>query len=327
MEAPLLKDRIFSSPRLVPCNLCGTSACREIFPSTLRTPDEKADFSVFGSAGEHPPVVQCEQCGLVYANPPDDGEWLARQYLRTPVTHYLAEKGAREQTARADAALVCRHVSPGPVLDVGCSAGLFLHALPPEYPPLGIEPSVAAATEARKLLGEHAVINMPLEKTELPQNHFQAITLWDVIEHLSDPAGTVRHLVSRLRPGGALFLVTPDFGSLFARLTGPRWPHLVRHHLFFFTQRSLTKLLEASGLRVLSISTHTCHFSLRYLLERAGFLAVSPEGNGKKGHSPLMSAIVPVNLGDAMLVVAVKPSLPQGIGQTGFRCQRRCRIT
>src|SRR5262249_52589140 len=137
------------------------------------------------------------------------------------------------------------------LLDVGCGHGYFLdEARAAGWRVHGLEVSPYATQQARKrgLAGQCRPIEQvtlaPRGRTpvlsELPTAAFDCITMWDVIEHLRDPAGTIKTLAGALRPGGVLALSTGDLTSLCARLCGRNW-HLLNlpEHLFFFSPRCL----------------------------------------------------------------------------------------
>jgi SAM-dependent methyltransferase len=77
--------------------------------------------------------------------------------------------------------------------------------------------------------------------------------MWDVIEHVPDPMADLREIHRVMREGGVLSLITPDAGSLVARLLGSRWEEYrrVREHVYFFSKRTLTEMLHKCGFEVL----------------------------------------------------------------------------
>ena len=89
-----------------------------------------------------------------------------------------------------------------------------------------------------------------LETLNLPAASFDAVVLWHVLEHLTDPTKTLVEVERLLRPGGTLLVGVPNFGSFEARLCQDKWFHLdVPRHLAHFTPDSLVKALEQAGLR------------------------------------------------------------------------------
>ena len=85
---------------------------------------------------------------------------------------------------------------------------------------------------------------------------FDVVTMFEVIEHLRDPAGVLRVVWRLLRDGGLLYLTTPNYDSLSRYLLGSSWRIILpREHLFYFTAASLGPLLRMSGYEVRSCRT------------------------------------------------------------------------
>jgi SAM-dependent methyltransferase len=94
-----------------------------------------------------------------------------------------------------------------------------------------------------------------LEATEYPEDAFDVITLWDVLEHLPSPRSALEVFRRVLRPDGLLIFRIPNAESLDARLFGPYWAgwDLPRHY-FAFEQVSAGRLLDQAGFKVLDVS-------------------------------------------------------------------------
>jgi SAM-dependent methyltransferase len=155
------------------------------------------------------------------------------------------------------------------LLDVGAAFGFAVaEARRAGWDATGLEVSPAAARRASRAADGRVVV-ASAEATPFAPEAFDAITLWDVLEHLPDPHAALAELTRILCPGGQLLLTTGDVGSLAARLSGARW-HLytVPEHLFFYTRRSLRLLLEAHGFRVQSLRAESSVYTLGYLVER-----------------------------------------------------------
>lgn len=298
---------MLTSPEYVNCDLCGADDYEVIRQETLRRPLHDSDFSVFGEQSEHPQIVRCRVCRLVYANPRDSGAALRAKYEDIDLAGYLLEEASRRRTHFADVALMRRYISRGRVLDVGCSAGLFLSCLPEGFEPYGVEPGAQAVRHSRKLLGELAVQHGTLETSSFRERFFDAVTMWDVIEHFTSPRQSLSIVAQILRPGGVLFVVTPDFGSPMGRLMGRRWPHLIRQHLYYFDLRSIRNLLESCGFEPVYQSTYTRYFTLRYVAQRIKLLRppkAAEAGTSKVRKSWIGGISIPINLGDSLLIVS-----------------------
>jgi SAM-dependent methyltransferase len=139
--------------------------------------------------------------------------------------------------------------APGRLLDVGCGDGAFLaRAEARGWTAIGLETSPEAAARARTA-ARGPVFCAPLEQAALPGD-LDAVTFWDCLEHLVDPAAALRRVGARLRPGAVVAITMPNAGGAESRLWGPRWAYLdlARYgHLHHFTPRSLRRLLERAG--------------------------------------------------------------------------------
>jgi 2-polyprenyl-3-methyl-5-hydroxy-6-metoxy-1,4-benzoquinol methylase len=95
------------------------------------------------------------------------------------------------------------------------------------------------------------VFDMPIDycglaEAGLAAQSFKVITLWAVLEHIHDPVGTLREVARLLEPGGAAYVLVPNFRSIPGRLM--RHDDIPRH-LVMFTPRTLTAAARAAGLR------------------------------------------------------------------------------
>jgi SAM-dependent methyltransferase len=87
--------------------------------------------------------------------------------------------------------------------------------------------------------------------TDIPPAAYDLVTLIEVIEHLTDLWGTLGQLRAALKPGGSLFITTPNRLSWRARLEGGRWREArKKFHLFLFERRSLEHHLRCNGFAV-----------------------------------------------------------------------------
>lgn len=109
-----------------------------------------------------------------------------------------------------------------------------------------------------------------LAEQEFPKASFDIVTLWDVLEHLSDPAGELQRVRALLKSDGLLIVNYPDFGSVASRLLGRKWPFLLSVHLTYFTRATARTFLEQQGFAVRDIRTHWQTLALGYVLRRAG---------------------------------------------------------
>lgn len=205
------------------------------------------------------PLVRCTRCGLVFQASPRSVDELdhaqtnaygARQRRFNPVV----EAGVR--TFRMSRIrLATQLATPGDrVLDVGCGRAVFLSMLRDRgYDVVGTELSAETAANA-----DPTIDVRPGELTEgmFESDSFDLVSIWHVLEHMRRPDEALSLVQSILRPGGALMIAVPNFGSAQSRMAGEHWFHLdLPRHIFHFTPETLRRVIEQSGLRVDRMTT------------------------------------------------------------------------
>jgi 2-polyprenyl-3-methyl-5-hydroxy-6-metoxy-1,4-benzoquinol methylase len=173
------------------------------------------------------------------------------------------------------------------VLDIGCGGGLFLSLLKQRGAQvIGIELSDSRAQYAKIKYGLE-IDKHPIEsdfwQTGYAQ-HFDAVTLWDVIEHVNFPRQTLQSAANVLKPGGYLLIDTPcrdsfyhRFGEVTYKLTGGKYPTFLNamysSHIFghkqIFSTREMRGLFESVGLEVIDLHKfHELSFPYQFYLKK-----------------------------------------------------------
>ena len=192
----MTRKDVIPSGESVLCNLCGGKVSKHIFT--------KNDYR----------LVQCTECELVYVSNPPSLDELRRIYSFNANYHveFRSNDIARTSgisTAQKHFSVLQKYASPGRLLDIGCSAGFFLKvASDCGWEVLGIELSADSAALAIERYRVPVRVGR-VEDIQLQRGSFDAITLWDFIEHDVDPTGTMRRVHTLLKPGGHIALTTP----------------------------------------------------------------------------------------------------------------------
>jgi SAM-dependent methyltransferase len=215
-------------------------------------------------------IVRCADCGhMQLARMPGDAE-LESAYAGAASDDYVDEEAGQRETARRMLARIEAHAPRrGAILDLGCWVG-FLLAEARERgwsEQVGIEPSQFASDYARDRLGLD-VRTDDLFTAPLPEQHFDAVVLGDVIEHLPRPGEALDRIATLLAPGGVAWFALPDAGSRVAKTLGARWWSVIPTHVQYFTRGSIGTLLGRHGFDVLEVATAPKAFSVEYYLSR-----------------------------------------------------------
>jgi 2-polyprenyl-3-methyl-5-hydroxy-6-metoxy-1,4-benzoquinol methylase len=179
----------------------------------------------------------------------------------TAQASWRLEKSARQvREMRA-----CTNLHTGRVLDIGSGYGFFRVALGEAgYEDDGLEVSEFARAVASSSYGLTTHGGTLDEHWEAWESHYDAVTLFDLIEHLADPQRFLEQVAAILRPGGVLGIKTPNLDCPEARVFGPHYHSLKREHLAFFSADSLTAAALAAGLQPVRVTT-TSHLLVGFV--------------------------------------------------------------
>lgn len=233
-------------------------------------------------------LVECADCGLAFIADPPDPASLAAMYQGEADYHTELHDPHSPAFARMSGvadehlAFVRRWASQGRLIDIGCSTGLFVdRARGAGFDATGAEFSAASARFAREHFGL-TVTDGDIHAVDAAPETVDILTMFDVIEHVRDPAGDIAAAYRLLKPGGLFILSTPNIDGLFPRASQPlagvlgHWPHPEPPwHLYQFSVRTLSAMLEKRGFACLG-TQHTC-IDLAYTFGSMDTLKRSPK--------------------------------------------------
>lgn len=219
-------------------------------------------------------IVRCAGCGLVYVNPRYDERELVEFYNRPAAPEDPASDGIRKshddhkiRKFRLSIDLLKRQSRPVlNVFDLGCSTGIFMDMAASEgWKPHGTDLNRRLVNENRKRFGD-AVRVQEGERIDFPDDSFDAVTLFDVIEHLRDPVSALREAARVTAPDGFVVLSTPNAAGLFPKVTYAlfgrtigAWEHPTPPgHIYQFSPDTLRRTAEKAGLEF----ADACNFEI-----------------------------------------------------------------
>jgi len=264
----------------VACDLCGGMRVTVLRAAESSRPSARNLAQTFRASADAPlteRLVQCADCGLVFVSPRVAAGAIASAYADGDDPGFVSQAGVRERTfARQVARMEALTGGPGRVFDVGTAGGSFLAAARTRgWQVDGCEPNAWLAEWGARRYGLD-IRHGTLATLDLPREYYDAVTLWDVIEHLTEPSAELARARVLLKPGGHLFMTFPDIESLPARLLGRRWPCFSAVHIYYFSKATMGRMLERSGFELIEARPHMPRLELGYGLERAGDVAGAP---------------------------------------------------
>jgi SAM-dependent methyltransferase len=205
-------------------------------------------------------ITRCKKCGLLFVDM--DGVNSKNLYTRgyfegeSPNVYkrYMEEKDNRIRAFKPHLETVNRYFTyKGKLLEIGCASGYFLkNAKEDAWIVKGIEISEYAANFGRKEFGLDIDCE-DVDEVDLGECQYDAVAMWDVIEHIKDPFYTLKKVWKALKWGGYIFFSTGNYDGLNAKIYGKNWFLLTPpHHLWYFSHRNLPRFMEKIGYRIVS---------------------------------------------------------------------------
>ena len=292
----------------IACPLCGGGdfvvLSRSRYPDDLTAEQLQQAFRASSDEKLMDQLVRCRGCELVYVNPRIDEALLVESYASAVDPQFIAQNPERIRTfSRLLEKTLPRPAAGARLLDIGCAGGAFLVAAREfGFTVTGVEPSHWLAESGRTQYGLD-IRQGVLTPGMFPDASFDVITLWDVIEHVAQPAEVLSTVHRMLKPEGQLLVNYPDYGSWMARLLGRRWPFLLSVHLLYYTRATMTRQLQHAGFTPLRIQPHFQALKLGYILKRMEpYLALSRPLRSMVEGIGLGGVAVTYNMGQTLVV-------------------------
>jgi 2-polyprenyl-3-methyl-5-hydroxy-6-metoxy-1,4-benzoquinol methylase len=222
-------------------------------------------------------IVKCNHCDFVYVNPRLQKKELLKIYTdnyfdNTDVGyfHYKENKELRKKNFQKwidDSVNFLGHDEDRNALDIGCAAGYCLEIFKTKgWRPYGIELNTEYAGQL--LQNGYKVYNSPFLDISFEEK-YSIITLFDVVEHLTDLQEHFIKLHSILDNSGIIVLITPDYNSLQRKLLGKKWFQFKPiEHIHYFSLTTFKKLIDSTGFTIVSSKKAGQYSNADFLINR-----------------------------------------------------------
>jgi len=254
-------------------------------------------------------IKKCNGCGLIYASiKPSDTQiekiYGADYFMGRVYSDYIKEAAAHKRNFDRRIKELIKHVEkPGEtdVFEIGSAYGFFLQTARMRFRSVrGIDITTEGCCYAREMAGLDVTCGDFL-KTVIEKNKFGVFCMWDTIEHLKEPQLYIKKISENIKRGGILSLTTGDIGSAVAKISGKKWRIIhPPEHLYYFSRKTISGLLEKYGFRVEEIKYCGNYRSMRTIL------SAFPVIGRLCGKSEFFDMPVYINLYDIMHVIARK---------------------
>jgi len=236
-------------------------------------------------------IIKCDECNFKITSPRPIKEELGNYYKSENYISHTSKannpinwiyKLVRNYTLAQKYKLINKRVPKGKILDYGCGTGDFLRYFKNKgWNIEGIEPD----REAAKIAANKNKIDVLPEVSYIKKNKYTAITLWHVLEHISD----INHVLEQLKPlldnKGRIFIAVPNVQSYDAQYYKEKWAgYDVPRHLYHFEKSTMKKLMKRHGLKIKEIlpmyfdSFYVSMLSEKYKNGKNNFIAAFKSG-------------------------------------------------
>ena len=262
-----------------PCIVCGGGNFNPRISDQYHKLTSISEYSsMMSSSSDHALVdalAECMDCGHMQTNPRlSMHEVLGGYESAIDLTHADQDvyrvRSFRRTLEKLSSIETLTKLSMPRVLDIGCASGAFLHGCKTNFSwsGVGIEPSAWMCEFGKSQYGLDLRSGY-FSANEFPNERFDLVTLWDVIEHIPDPNLVLQDIGKVLADNGLLLINVPNSDSFVARVLGKRWPFILAVHIHYFTHSSLAVLLETHGFRIIEQRPYFQELGLGYIARRA----------------------------------------------------------
>lgn len=250
------------------CAICGsTGNSTEIYEANLKEEDFNGEvFSARRLPDRiHPRICRCKRCGLVRSDPMIDPSALAGLYGKSTFEYEQEVPALRRTYGKYLRKTAAQAGTRENLLEIGCGTGFMLEeALAQGYAEAtGIEPSRDCKIKSKVA---DRIVTGVFEPGVFRDEAFDAICMFQVLDHMPDPGKTLRACRDMLRPGGALLILNHNVEAISAHLLGERSPIIDIEHTYLYSKKTLKTLLERAGLDLVEGGPVWNSCSLYYLV-------------------------------------------------------------
>ena len=211
-------------------------------------------------------MVRCRTCGLVRSDPIAETSVLQGLYADSLLNYETELANLRLTYGRCLVGLRRYGAVPGSLLEIGCGRGFLLEEASAQGYSLvrGVEPSRDAVAKSSEQIRPRIVCDL-FRPGLFPPAAFDVVCMFQVFDHVPEPAALLDECLRVLRPGGLVLALNHNIQAWSARILGQRSPIIDVEHTFLYSPRTMRRLFERHGFEVLEVRPVWNRYSLQYL--------------------------------------------------------------
>jgi ubiquinone/menaquinone biosynthesis C-methylase UbiE len=222
------------------CSLCSSDQYEYQFSAkdNLRITDKSFD------------LVKCTSCGVTRLLEPPYEDEMQKYY---PEFYFKGEPQPNSPVNKRKKQILEKYVNKGKILDYGCGDCSFLLSLDDKWEKVGFDKNLYVD---KTFLEKYKItfLSDSLSNVNLPDDHFDAITLWASIEHTHNPANILKFTYDKLKSGGKLIILCQNINSIQGKLFKKHWLHLdIPRHIYQFSTKTLKATLKKFNFKIIEV--------------------------------------------------------------------------
>lgn len=218
-------------------------------------------------------INKCKGCGLFFQNPMPTRKYLKKLYediYNKKCNLVSAESAFEEKNIKQEQKRIKeieKFKNGGRIIDIGASTGFFLAEIQKRknWVPFGVEYSKKAVQKALREYGIR-LLHGDIHSNRISDNFFDVVTMHSVLEHIPNISKTLKGVNRKLKKGGLFVFNVPNIWSFeyyLYKFLGKPFPGFIFEHLYYFTPKLITNILEKNEFRVVHITSRH-HSTLRF---------------------------------------------------------------
>jgi SAM-dependent methyltransferase len=222
----------------------------------------------------HYRIVACETCGLVRSDPVAGDDLLASLYANSTFDYGSEVESIQVTYDRALGWLEARAPRRGALLEIGCGNGFFMRCAQRRgwSEVCGVEPSADAVAKAPEEV-KGTIVQDVMRRGLFAAESFDAVCLFQVLDHIPDPVALLEECFAVLRPGGHILALNHNVSAWSARLLGERSPIVDVEHTYLYSPITMRRVFAKAGFADLRVRSVRNTYSVAYLAQLVPFPA------------------------------------------------------